>query len=111
METASTTKNGSAWAAIAATGVACAALGTITCLAERFASVSKALNFYKPAGDLSGKSSVAIAVWMIACLTLDLRWRQKQIHRVGRIIWATVFLIFGGLLAVFPPVVDFLLHK
>jgi hypothetical protein len=57
---------GKALAAMVAAGVGCAALGVLTTLAELSPGLKNVLNFYDPVGPLSGKTTVAVIVWLIA---------------------------------------------
>jgi hypothetical protein len=95
--------NGPAWAAILAAGIGCAVFGLVVDLAEASKATSNALNFYKPAGDLSGKTIVAIVVWIIAWAVLHARWKNRKLRSPGRIIALTLILILLALIAVFPP--------
>ena len=95
--------NGSAWAAILAAGVGCAVFGLLVDLAEASKAISAALNFYKPSGDLSGKSTIAVVVWLIAWAVLHARWKSRSIQSAGRIMAITLVLILLTLIAVFPP--------
>jgi hypothetical protein len=98
-----TLPNGPAWACILAAGVGCATLGLTVDLAEASKSVSNALNFYKPAGDLSGKTIVAMIIWTIAWGSLHARWKNRSIQSPGTIMAVVVILILLALIAVFPP--------
>jgi hypothetical protein len=95
--------NGAAWAAMLAVAAGCAAMGVLVDLAERFPSVSRALNFYTPTGDLSGKTTLAILVWIAAWIVLHRRWRKRLIQSPGMIAAAVVILVLLGMVAVFPP--------
>jgi hypothetical protein len=98
--------NGRAWAGILAAGIGCATFGLLVVLAEASKQVSDLLNFYKPAGDLSGKTTVAICVWIIAWGLLYARWKARTIRSTGVITVTVLILIAIGLLAVFPPVFE-----
>lgn len=95
--------NGAAWAAILAAAVACLAFGVVIDLAERFKSFSSALNLYKPAGDLSGKSSLALLIWLSSWAILHARWKNRAMQSPRKLTIAAVALIVLGLLASFPP--------
>ena len=103
--------NGSAWAAILAAGIGCAAFGVTVDLAEKFSAVSKKLNLYNPTGDLSGKTSVAIVVWLIAWILLHIGWKNRSIRASGTISFVTFVLVIIGLAAIFPPFVEFITKK
>jgi hypothetical protein len=98
-----TMPNGPAWAAILAAGAGCAAFGLIVDIAEAFKSISNALNFYNPTGDLSGKTVVAIAIWIIFWAIIHARWKNRRIQSSGKILGVTLILILLALIAVFPP--------
>jgi hypothetical protein len=61
--------------------------------------------FYKPTGPLSGVTTSAILVWLVAWAILNARWcgRNVAVTRVN----ALAFILLGlGLLLTFPPVAD-----
>lgn len=94
--------NGGAAAAVLASGIGSFALGFFTTLAEAVGSVKNALNFYNPAGPLSGKTTVAVVVWLVAWAVLHGRWKDKEVD-FNRTYIATLVLIALGLLGTFPP--------
>lgn len=62
--------------------------------------------FYKPTGPLSGVTTSAILVWLVAWTILNARWRGRNVA-VAR-VHAVAFLPLGlSLLLTFPPVADF----
>ena len=95
--------NGPAWAAILAAGTGCAVFGVIVDLAEASKAISNALNFYDPTGDLSGKTAVAVVIWIIVWAVLHARWKNRNVESPGKIMTVTVILILLAILAVFPP--------
>ncbi|MGD0460897.1 MAG: hypothetical protein ABSB74_00250 [Tepidisphaeraceae bacterium] len=98
-----TLPNGPAWAGILAAGVGCASLGLLIDMAEASKTVSNALNFYNPTGDLSGKTTLAVIVWLIAWALLHASWKNRRIQSPGKITLVTLILIVLALIAVFPP--------
>jgi hypothetical protein len=98
--------NGAAWAAILAAGIGCAALGALADLTEFSKAASAKLNFYNPTGDLSGKSTIAVIIWLVAWGALHARWRSKTIRATGRIAAAAIILVVIAILATFPPLID-----
>ncbi len=94
--------NGAAAAAVLASGIGSFALGFFTTLAEAAASVKNALNFYNPAGPLSGKTTVAVVVWLVAWAVLHGRWKDKEVD-FSKTFVATLALIALGVLGTFPP--------
>jgi len=97
-----TLTNGPAAAAILASGIGSMALGLFTTLAQAITSIKNALNLYDPAGPLSGKTTVAVVVWVVAWGILHGLWKGKQVD-FAKVFIATVILIALGLLGTFPP--------
>src|SRR5512140_880112 len=75
---AGTLPNGEAVAAIFAAGIGCLALGLLTTLAEASAGFKTMLAFNAGVGPLSGKTTYAVVIWLIAWAALHFVWRQKQ---------------------------------
>jgi hypothetical protein len=63
--------------------------------------------FSKPTGPLSGVTTSAIVVWLIAWAVFHMRWRRKHV-RFERICTAALVLLALGLLLTFPPFADLL---
>lgn len=95
--------NGPVWAGILAAGIGCAALGALVDLAEASKSISKALTFYAPTGDLSGKTIIAIAIWIIAWAVLHARWKSRDVRSPKLVLTVSLLLIVLAMVAVFPP--------
>jgi hypothetical protein len=94
--------NGGAAAAILACGFGCCALGIL--------ALAAALNFYHPAGPLSGVTTVAIALWLLLWAVLGNRWKNKTV--AFRKVSASAFVLLAlGLLLTFPPFGDLLLGR
>ena len=96
-------QNGQVWAAILAAAIGCFAMGVIIDLAEASTEISKALNFYNPTGDLSGKSSLGVLVWLCAWGVLHILWKNRTIRWPGKILALTIALLLLAMLTVFPP--------
>ena len=97
--------NGPAAAALLAVGMGSLALGLCVILSEAIKSVNKALNFYDPVGPLSGKTIIAITVWLLAWIILQISWKNKQVNFAG-VFTASLLLIILGFLGTFPPFFD-----
>jgi hypothetical protein len=95
--------DGPVWAGILAAGIGCAALGALVDLSEASKSVSKALSFYSPTGDLSGKTVLAIVIWLVAWAALQARWKNSNVHSPKMILIVSLLLILVAVVAVFPP--------
>jgi hypothetical protein len=92
---------GKALAALVAAGIGCAALGVLTTLAELSPGLKSVLNFYDPVGPLSGKTTVAVIVWLIAWYALARRWHARPPVMTPALV-ATFVLIGVGFVGTFP---------
>jgi hypothetical protein len=92
---------GKALAALVAAGVGCAALGVVTTLAELSPGLKTVLNVYDPVGPLSGKTTVAVIVWLIAWYALTRRWHARPPVMKSALV-ATFVLIGVGVVGTFP---------
>lgn len=101
-----TAPNGPIWAGILAAGIGCAAFGGIVDLAEASKAVSNALNFYRPTGDLSGKTTVALVVWLLAWAGLSVAWKRREIRAGGAVLTITLLLVLLSIVAIFPPFME-----
>jgi hypothetical protein len=108
--TTSAPPNGSAWAALLAAGIGCFTFGLFVDLAEAFPKFSSALNFYNPVGDLSGKSILAVAVWLIFWAMLHSQWKSREIASTRILAIVILALVLIGQLAVFPPFFELFAH-
>lgn len=93
--------NGPAAAAILASSIGSLALGFFTTLAQAIIPMKDALNFYNPAGPLSGKTAVAVVVWLVAWAVFHTRWKHTQVD-FPKVFVVTLILIALGLLGTFP---------
>ena len=94
--------NGPGAAAILAAGIGSAAVGVFALGAEVSTTLKGALNFYNPAGPLSGKSTVAIIVWLVAWYGLSRLWGRETVN-MGAVNLAAFVLLAIGFLLTFPP--------
>jgi hypothetical protein len=88
-------------AAILAAGIGCLALGILTTLSEASAGFSDLLNFYSAVGPLSGKTIVAVVVWLLSWGILHAMYRTKQIES-RKALTASLVLIGLGVVGTFP---------
>jgi hypothetical protein len=98
---AETRPNGAIWAAILASGIGACAVGLIVILNE--SGIFTAPTLYGPAGGVSGRTTIAVAVWIAAWAVLHRLWRDREIDG-KRITAIAAVLILLGLLGTFPPV-------
>ncbi len=97
--------NGPVAAALLAGGIGSAAMGLITLAFEinDKSAFAKSLNWYKPVGGLSGKSTLAVIIFFIAWAILHFVWKDKETD-FARISSIAIALLVVGLLCTFPPV-------
>lgn len=97
--------NGSGAAAVLSAGVGCFVLAVLAIAGDTSARIRSGLIFYKPTGPLSGVSTVAILIWLVAWSVLERRWRRKNVNLRRINIFA--FLLLGvSFLLTFPPVAE-----
>src|ERR1700693_3060643 len=70
--------NGPGAAAILAAGIGCAVVGILAFAAEASKPLASWLNFYNPTGPLSGKTTVAVIVWLVAWFVLSCLLRGEN---------------------------------
>lgn len=97
--------NGPAAAAILAAGVGSFVLGLLTTLAAASEPIKAALNWYAPAGSLTGKTSLAVLVWLVSWIILHVAWKDRELA-FGRVFIGTLLLIGLGVLGTFPPIFE-----
>lgn len=102
---ASALSNGSGAAAILAAGIGCFMVAIFALVADKAASFKSAMIFYKPTGPLSGVTTSAILVWLVAWIVLNMRWRGRTVA-LAKTNAAALVLLALGLLLTFPPIVD-----
>jgi len=103
--TTSARANGASLAAFLAAGIGSLAMGALVVLNE--AGIFPSPSLYGPAGGLSGRSTLAVVVWLVAWAWLHRRWRGREIE-ARRVYLATLVLAALGLLATFPPLWELL---
>ena len=93
--------NGAALAAFLAAGIGAFGMGLVVILNE--AGLFSAPTLYGPAGGVSGRTTLATAIWLVAWAILHRRWKGRSLQP-GRVHAATAVLIVLGLILTFPPV-------
>jgi hypothetical protein len=96
---------GSGAAAILAAGIGSFMVALLAIAADKSAFLKNLFIFYKPTGPLSGVTTVAILVWLIAWGILEWRWRNRTVA-LGRINAIALVLLGLSLLLTFPPVAE-----
>ena len=97
--------NGPGAAAILAAGIGSAAMGILALTGDAFASVKSLLTFYGPVGGLSGVSTVAVVIWLVAWFVLARQWGDRNVE-MGKVNLVSFALLAVGVLLTFPPVMD-----
>lgn len=100
---------GAAAAAFVAAGIGCAALGLFTTLAAISEGVKNLLNWWGPAGPLTGKTGMAVIVWIASWIALHLAWKNKS-ATIRRAFVITLLLIVVGLVGTFPTFFEMFSH-
>ncbi len=97
--------NGPVAAALLAGGIGAAVLGVITILAESVASVGNALNWWNPAGTLTGVTGVAVIALFVSWIVLYFIFKDKETD-FRRVAPVALALLLIGILGTFPPFFD-----
>jgi hypothetical protein len=93
--------NGAAMAAYLGAAIGAFAMGAIVLLSE--AGIFAAPALYAPAGGVTGRTTLAVVVWLIAWVLLHYRWKDQEIE-ARRVYLMALILIAIGFLGTFPPV-------
>ena len=93
--------NGSSMAALLGGGIGAFAMGAVVLLNE--AGIFAAPTLYSPAGGVSGRTTLATIVWLIAWVVLHNRWKAHEVAP-GRVGAVTLILTGLGVLGTVPPV-------
>ena len=102
--------NGPGAAAILSAGIGCFLLSIFAVAADASKPIAKFFTFYAPTGPLSGVTTTAIFLWLVAWVVLASLWRHRSVALANVNVAAFVFLLLGVLLT-FPPFADLLLGK
>ena len=96
---------GVASAAFLAGGVGTLVIGLMTTGAVTSEGLQNALNWWNPAGPLTGKTGVGVIAWLISWVLLHAFWKDKEMD-FNRVFTITLILIGVGFLLTFPPVFE-----
>ncbi|HEY6199963.1 MAG TPA: hypothetical protein VI231_15230 [Candidatus Binatia bacterium] len=94
--------NGAAAAVILAAGVGSLTLGVVTAVSEVAGSLRPLMAFYRPAGPLSGRTMLAVVVWLASWLVLHILWKNRRMDFSRIFMWTLLFVALG-LVGTFPP--------
>lgn len=98
--------NGSGAAAILSAVIGSFALALVALVGDKSVAVKNSLIVYKPTGPLSGITDVAILIWLVLWVVLEMRWNKKS-TALGPICVTSFVLLGLSFLLTFPPIVDF----
>lgn len=98
-------RTGVAAAAMVASGIGGLVLGLMTTGAVISAGLKSALNWWNPAGPLTGKTGVAVLAWIVSWVLLNARWKEED-RDLGAAFRLTLVLLAIGLVLTFPPVFE-----
>jgi hypothetical protein len=93
--------NGPALAAFLAAGIGAFATGVVVILNE--AAVFTAPSIYGPAGGVTGRTTIAAVLWLIAWAVLHYRWKHRDLDP-ARVHTVTIALAVLGVVLCFPPI-------
>ena len=93
--------NGAALAAFAAAGFGAFAMGLISLLDA--IGVLPVPTLYAPAGGVTGRTTLAVLIWLIAWAILHRRWKDRD-RETGGVHAATIVLTVLGILLALPPI-------
>ena len=102
--------NGPVTAAMVAGGLGCATIGLMTVLAAASKNISNALNWWNPAGPLTGKALTGVGVFFAAWVVLHLVLGRRNVN-FARAAGISIALLVLGLLGTFPPLYDLFAPK
>lgn len=97
--------SGPAMAVILSASIGVFVTGLATVLATASTAVKEALNWWNPAGPLTGKTGVGVIAWMVAWAVSHAVWREKEVGFRGIWILSLILIILGWVM-MFPPVFE-----
>jgi hypothetical protein len=102
--------NGPGAAAILAAGIGSFALGVFAFLGDAVPALARFFTFYLPPGALSGVTTSAIVVWLVAWFGLSRIWKTSTVA-LAKVNLAAFVLLGLAVLLTFPPFADLLQGK
>ena len=97
--------NGAAAAAVLAAGIGSGILGILTTLKASSEAIRRVFSFYVPTGPLSGQTTIAVAVWLVAWIVFHQMWKSRDVD-FKKIFTIALILIIIGLVGTFPPLFE-----
>ena len=97
--------NGVAAAAVLAAGIGSFVLGVLTTLKASSEAIRQAFSFYVPTGPLSGQTTIAVVVWLLAWIVFHHMWKSRDVN-FKKVFTMALILIIIGLVGTFPPLFE-----
>lgn len=94
---------GVASAAFVSSGIGCLVIGLMVTGAEMSEGLKNTLNWWNPAGPLTGKTGVGVIAWIVSWVILHTMWKDKDMD-FGKVFIVTLIMIALGFLLTFPPI-------
>jgi hypothetical protein len=92
-------------AAFVSSGIGCLVIGLMTTGAVLSEGLKNTLNWWNPAGPLTGKTAVGVLAWLISWAILHFLWKDKEVD-FNKTFVITLVLIGLGFIFTFPPVFE-----
>jgi hypothetical protein len=92
-------------AAFVSSGIGCFVIGLMTTGAVLSEGLKNSLNWWNPAGPLTGKTIVGVLAWLISWAILHFVWKDKEVD-FNKTFILTLILIGLGFVLTFPPVFE-----
>lgn len=96
---------GAATAAFLSSGIGTLVIGLMTTGAVLSEGLKNALNWWNPAGPLTGKTGVGMLAWLVSWIILHTLWKDKEAD-FNKVFVITLILIGLGFVLTFPPVFE-----
>ena len=96
---------GPAAAAIISGAIGTFVIGLLTTGSVIFEGLRNALNWWNPAGPLTGKTGVGVIAWLISWALLSTVWKDKD-YDLRKAFVITLIIVALGVILTFPPVFE-----
>src|SRR5258708_30418540 len=85
-----------------AAGIGSLVFGLLTILVQVSPAVRNALQFYQPAGQITGLTTLSVAAWLISWYILFRLWKERQ-EPLSRVFYGPLRPVFLWLVGTLPP--------
>ena len=94
---------GAAAAAMISSAIGVFFIGFFTTMTGIIPGLGDFLNWWDPAGNLTGKTGLSIIIWLISWAVMNNKWKNTE-YDLGKAFKITLILIGLGVLLTFPPI-------